>query len=424
MTRKNIEKAYKFKCIQVKQGFGTFYACSIKAKELLEICEPIRAEVLDEEIDNDPLDISLNKSKGTQRKLGNKRPEQIAEYISSGMAAFPNSIIIGANISKEGYLLDDDNEEWELKKDPIKIIDKDDKKWEIEDDHIYINKGSLTAAIIDGQHRLAGFELLAKDHPSLEDYLLCSIYIDIPMTYHAQIFSTINSTQRKVNKNLIYQLYQIDMDEKNPEYWSPEVLSVYLSRALGVDEKSPLQNRVVLAVLKDDQAKIKDWKVSLSSLVESILKLISSQPREDRDAFYSKRMEEKERNCLEIDKSPWRNRYIKMNDKFIYNSVLSYLDKCYSNVDENSPYKSSIGCAALLEALKELLLKDELDFNSIESDLIECFKTIDQTKIPAEKTTKNKSLLRDVVIVSFMRKFDDIKHKFHQKTKEDYDEYF
>ena len=199
---------------------------------------------------------------------------------------------------------------------------------------------------------------------------------------------------------------------------------MYLSRALCVDEKSPLQNRVVLAVLKDDQAKIKDWKVSLSSLVESILKLISSQPREDRDAFYSKRMEEKERNCLEIDKSPWRNRYIKMNDKFIYNSVLSYLDKCYSNVDENSPYKSSIGCAALLEALKELLLKDELDFNSIESDLIECFKTIDQTKIPAEKTTKNKSLLRDVVIVSFMRKFDDIKHKFHQKTKEDYDDYF
>ena len=214
------------------------------------------------------------------------------------------------------------------------------------------------------------------------------------------------------------------MDEKNPKYWSPEVLSVYLSRALGVDEKSPLQNRVVLAVLKDDQSAIKEWKVSLSSLVESILKLISSQPREDRDAFYSKRMEEKERSCLEIDKSPWRNRYINMNDKFIYNSILSYLDKCYSNVVQNSPYESSIGCAALLDALKELLLKDELDFNRIESNLIECFKTIDQSKIPAEKTTKNKSLLRDVVIVSFMRKFDGITHKFYQKNKEDYDKYF
>lgn len=407
MTRKHIEKRHEFPCIKVEQGFGTFYACSIQAKDLLTICEPIRAEVLDDDIDNNILDLSIQKSKGTQRKLGRNRPEQIADYIKSGVAAFPNSIIIGANISQEGYLLEDDS-----------------RQWNIDNNSIIINKGALTAAIIDGQHRLAGFELLEKGDPALEDYLLCSVYMDIPMTYHAQIFSTINSTQRKVNKNLIYQLYQIDMDENEPRFWSPEVLSVYLSRALGVDKKSPFKGKVVLAVLKENEPKLNDWKVSLSSLVEGILKLISSKPREDRDAFYSKKMEQKTRNCLDIDSSPWRERYLNMNDKFIYNSLLSYLSKCFSIIDADSAYKSSIGATALLEAFKELLGKELMDYSDIDDNIVECFRTINQGGIPQDKTSKNKSLLRDVIIVSFIRKFPDVEHKFYKKTFHDYDKYF
>jgi len=405
MTRRQITEEFKFPCIKVDQSFGVFFACSITAKDLLAISEPIRAEVLDDEIDNDPLDFSIYKSKGTQRQLGKKRPEQIAEYIKSGVAAFPNSIIIGANISLDGYLLE-----------------KDDRNWYFEDGNILIKKDALTAAIIDGQHRLAGFELLDKNDPALNDHLLCSIYLDIPMTYHAQIFSTINSTQRKVNKNLIYQLYQIDMDEKEPKYWTPEVLSVYLSRALGVDDKSPLNKRVILAVTKEDEEMHGDWKVSLSSLVESILRLISTHPREDRDTFYSKRMENKTRSCLKKDSSPWRDLFLSMRDKDIYKSILSYLDICYTGIPDGSAYKSSIGCTALLDALRIIIDKHNGDFEGIEQSAKQCIDALNHNAIPDLKTSKNKGLLRDVIIASFMKKIK-FEHKFYQKNESDFDNY-
>ena len=186
MLRKKIDKVNPIPCLEVKQGFGTFYVCVIKARKLLDMCEPIRAEVLDGEIDNDMLDIGLNKPSGPQRKVGEKRPEAIASFIKTGVAAFPNSIIIGANITNDGFLLEKDDWQW--------TYNSANKTLEIED-------GALGAAIIDGQHRLQGYELLRdEDHQALDDELVCSVYLDLPITYHAQLFSTINSNQRKVPK--------------------------------------------------------------------------------------------------------------------------------------------------------------------------------------------------------------------------------
>jgi DNA phosphorothioation-associated DGQHR protein 1 len=406
MTRKVVSKKYVFSCISVKQGFDKFYACSISAKVLLEICEPVRAEVLEEDIVHGALDISVKKSIGTQRQLTRTRPEQIKEYIKSGVAAFPNSIIIGANISEEGFLLDED-----------------DQTWRVDNNQLTIAEGALSAAIIDGQHRLSGFGLLDENDPSLNDDLLCSIYLNIPMTYHAQIFSTINSTQRRVHKNLIYQLYQIDMDEKEPKYWSPEVLAVYIARALGGDKMSPLKDRVVLALEKDDL--IKTWNVSLSSLVEGVLKLISDTPQRDKDAFYSKIMEQKTRKDLVKDSAVWRDLYLNQRDKIIYENILNYFKICFYKINDDSAYKSSIGCTALLEALKELLAKENFDINKVQENLSDCLESINQHELPRDKTTKNKSLLRDVLIASFVNRRDlDVSHKFHKKTINDFDLYF
>lgn len=406
MNRKHIQDDMSFSCIPVKQSFGVFYACSIPAKDLLNICQPIRAEVLDDDLDNDPLNFSIKKSTGTQRELGISRPEQIRDYIKTGVAAFPNSIIIGANISENGFLLEEN-----------------ERTWQVENNLLKISKGALTAAIIDGQHRLAGFELLESDDIALNEYLLCSIYLNIPMTYHAQIFSTINSTQRKVHKNLIYQLYQIDMDEKEPKYWSPEVLSVYLSRALGTDGDSILKNRIVLALDNEDTEK--DWNISLSSMVEGILKLISESPQRDRDSFYSKRMESKIRRDVGEDNSVWRDRYLEMRDKSIYEDLRGFFNTCFKNFDEDSAYKSSIGCTALLDALRELLLKPKVDYGFIDSILIDLIANIDQSKVPQDKVTKYKSTFRDVFIASFIRCSTNLRveHKFYQKKLEDFDDY-
>jgi DNA phosphorothioation-associated DGQHR protein 1 len=406
MTRKTLTEEKTYPCIMVKQSFGVFYACSIPARDLLEICEPIRAEVLDDDIENDPLDISIKKSSGTQRQLGKTRPEQIKEYIQTGVAAFPNSIIIGANISESGYLLDDAK-----------------KTWVVEGDSLKLTSGALSAAIIDGQHRLAGFELLKPDDPSLDDCLLCSIYLDIPMTYHAQIFSNINSTQRRVHKNLIYQLYQIDMDEKEPKFWSPEVLSVYISRALGTDKESVLKDRIVLAIDNEDTKK--DWNISLSAMVEGILKLISESPQRDRDSFYSKKMENKIRRDVGEDNSAWRNRYLEMRDKSIYDDLRYFFNTCFNLFEDQSAYRSSIGCTAILDALRELLLKSDIHFDYLKSNVEKALSLIIQPKLPLEKISKNKSVLRDVIIAAFIKGVEEIKieHKFYQKEIDDFDKY-
>ncbi|QWV06568.1 DGQHR domain-containing protein (plasmid) [Pseudoalteromonas shioyasakiensis] len=377
---------------------------SISAKDLLKICQPIRAEVLDNDLDNNPLNLSIKKSTGTQRQLGNSRPEEIKDYIKTGVAAFPNSIIIGANISEDGFLLEENQ-----------------RTWKVEDNCLKISKGALTAAIIDGQHRLAGFELLEEDDLALNENLLCSIYLNIPMTYHAQIFSIINSTQRKVHKNLIYQLYQIDMDEKEPKYWSPEVLSVYLSRALGTDTDSILKNRIVLAI--DNKDTEKDWNISLSSMVEGILKLISESPQRDRDSFYSKKMESKIRRDVGEDNAVWRERYLEMRDKSIYEDLRGFFNTCFNMFDEDSAYRSTVGCAALLEALRELLSKPKVNYTLIDSRLTELIENIDQSKMPKDKVTKNQSTFRDVFIASFIRCNTKLKieHKFYKNNLADFD---
>jgi len=404
MNRKHIQENMSFSCIPVKQSFGMFYACSISAKDLLKICQPIRAEVLDNDLDNNPLNLSIKKSTGTQRQLGNSRPEEIKDYIKTGVAAFPNSIIIGANISEDGFLLEENQ-----------------RTWKVEDNCLKISKGALTAAIIDGQHRLAGFELLEEDDLALNENLLCSIYLNIPMTYHAQIFSIINSTQRKVHKNLIYQLYQIDMDEKEPKYWSPEVLSVYLSRALGTDTDSILKNRIVLAI--DNKDTEKDWNISLSSMVEGILKLISESPQRDRDSFYSKKMESKIRRDVGEDNAVWRERYLEMRDKSIYEDLRGFFNTCFNMFDEDSAYRSTVGCAALLEALRELLSKPKVNYTLIDSRLTELIENIDQSKMPKDKVTKNQSTFRDVFIASFIRCNTKLKieHKFYKNNLADFD---
>lgn len=388
MNLKRVSKFNPINCIEVHQGFGKFYICAIKAKDLLKICQPIRAEVLDGEIENDPLDFGLFRPSGPQRKVAEKRPEQIAKYISTGMAAFPNSVIIGANLTEDGFLLEEDAWEWKVVNNKLTIKDN-----------------SCAAAIIDGQHRLQGYELLSKEiaeHPSLEDELVCSVYLNLPITYHAQLFSTINSTQRKVPKNLIYQLYQIDMDENQPKYWSPEVLSVYLARALGLDPKSPLHQRLVLAIDKSAGPLKKDWKVSLSAVVEGLLKLYSSKPLEDRDKFYSKKMEQKTRDVLKIDDSPWRKLYLENNDRAIYENLINFLNTFYRlDSDPDSAFKSSIGISAIFEALAELLKDNNGKYESIENKLIENLGKIDFDNIPKDKITKNKKILKNAIIQSF-----------------------
>lgn len=387
MSRMLVEEDYVYPCIEVKQSFGPFYACAIKARDLLKLCEPIRAIAMDDQqVIHDGINIGISKTTGTQRAAHSTRPKQIAEYIKSGSASFPNSIIIGANISNNGFL------EYE-----------GSRKWYFNDGKIFIKKGALTSAVIDGQHRLKGFEMLEDNAPELDDELLCSIYLDIPMTYHAQIFSTINSTQRRVNKNLIYQLYQIDMDEKNHEVWSPEVLSVYLSRALASDPKSPLNNKLSLAIATKDELPQGEWKASFSVVVEGVLRYFSSDPKGDRNLFFNRstKIDDALRVYLKPDDSPLRRLYLEEKDKKIYLFILNYLTKFYDTFcrSEDCAFRSSIGVDAVLSAGVDVL--GFLSQQEFELNLDLALDSIKFDSLPKDKTSANRTVLKNIIIYSF-----------------------
>lgn len=330
--------------LRVEQPLGTFFVASIKASVLLDTCfsEHVRADL-------DPEGGLYNLS-GTQRMLRSDRMRSIGEYISRIDAGFPNSIIIGANFRPDDGTIDEDSL----------------GRWLIEqgDDGCYrlvIPSGKKNAAVIDGQHRLFAF---AYSLPArLEMDLVCSIFLDLPKPLQASLFATINSTQTPVSKSLTYDLFGYNVEDEAPEYWSPDKLAVFLARRLALDAESPLRGLIILAPEQDfllEQEGQGEWRVSMAVVVQGILRLISSNPRQDANALRTgTRRSRVEIADVRDDKSPLRQQYIDTNDTFVYRAVLNYLVACqnvfWENAGPGSFITKTVGVQALFDLLRLLL---------------------------------------------------------------------
>ncbi|MDV7510915.1 DNA phosphorothioation-associated DGQHR protein 1 [Acinetobacter baumannii] len=330
----------KFPVLEVKQPMGTFYCTSIPAKYLLEVSfsDSMRAE-----IDSN----GLIKLQGTQRVIKEDRLKQISEYINRTDAAFPNSIILAANYTESGNTLDDleNSDRWEIKREDQGLF-------------LFIPSRKKLAAIIDGQHRL--FAFAKADRSRLEMELLCSIYLDLPKPYQAQIFAIINSTQRAVDKSLTYELYGYNINEEDSSIWSPDKLSVFITRKLNLDPESPLRSHIKIAPIMGEELEKSigktDWNVSTAVIVEGILKLISTNPRKDSNKLFESR--KPNRTDLTHDNSPLRSLYIEQNDGVLYKIVVNFLTACknifWNNADGESYILKTIGIQAQFDILKKI----------------------------------------------------------------------
>ncbi|MGK3329571.1 DGQHR domain-containing protein [Escherichia fergusonii] len=192
----------KLPAIKVEQPLGDFYVVSIPAEVLLEVCYTIRAEILDGYEDQSISHVGtfINKLVGNQRVTTRSRLEEIKRYTETVDASFPNSIILGVNYSSNGTLVTDEAVRWDIEQ-------KDNGFY-----YLTIPTGEKLASIIDGQHRVFGFT-----NSNCKDMeLLCSVYLDLPLAYHGRIFTNININQRRVDKNLAYNLFQFDMEQGEP----------------------------------------------------------------------------------------------------------------------------------------------------------------------------------------------------------------
>nr|WP_169050486.1 DGQHR domain-containing protein [Brenneria salicis]NMN93036.1 DNA phosphorothioation-associated DGQHR protein 1 [Brenneria salicis ATCC 15712 = DSM 30166]RBP58897.1 DNA phosphorothioation-associated DGQHR protein 1 [Brenneria salicis ATCC 15712 = DSM 30166]RLM29412.1 hypothetical protein BHG07_15295 [Brenneria salicis ATCC 15712 = DSM 30166] len=327
----------KLPAIKVAQPLGDFYVVSIPAEVLLNVCYTIRAEILDgfEDQSISHVGMFISKLIGNQRVTAKSRLDEIKRYTETVDASFPNSIILGVNYSSDGTLVTDEAIRWDIEH-------KDNGFY-----YLTIPTGEKLASIIDGQHRVFGFT-----NSNCKDMeLLCSVYLDLPLAYHGRIFTNININQRRVDKNLAYNLFQFDMEQGEPSSWSPETLAVYFTRVLSEDVNSPLRGKIKLGVVNGGS----NSTISMASIIDGILSLITNNPKTDRDILQTKKVSEgRDRNMLLSipSKAPLRKLYLDNKDKTLFDIILSFLASIVNQLWKFNVFKKTLGMQACFDFLK------------------------------------------------------------------------
>lgn len=340
-----LDYPHKVPVVPVKQPLGEFYVTSLPARLLLEVCY------------SDPLRVDEKKSSesyifsGIQRDEREDRLSSIGRYLNTVEAAIPNSIILGANYLPSGEL-----------------TENSDIRWQIEEREDFLEltipSPDKVASIIDGQHRLHGFEYAEDNRKDM--MLPCSIYIDLPLPYQAFLFATINFNQKKVDRSQAYENWGFNLDPERSNSWSPEKTAVFLCRKLNVDEDSPFYNHIRVVAQNDDvlfrNRNGQRWTVSTATVVDGILRLITTNPQRDRDKLHKYEIDSgRDRSILDNDRSPLRSLYINSNDKAIYLAVRNYFEACsnilWRNREDGSYIVKTIGIQALFDVLRDILLQ-------------------------------------------------------------------
>ena len=159
--------------IAINQPIGTFYVCSIPYQVLEKVAFPDALTLTDSGA-HLPAYYQLT---GAQRDFIEERRRKIGDYISTAEATFPNTIILAANLTEDGKIIDDDE------------LDDPSTRWTIEFDEscriYWLNipdPQMKMARIIDGQHRVRGFQFASNPKPDTFD-LPCSVFLDLSMPH-------------------------------------------------------------------------------------------------------------------------------------------------------------------------------------------------------------------------------------------------
>ncbi|ALM64984.1 tgtA5 cluster protein 1 [Vibrio parahaemolyticus] len=371
----------KLPVVKIEQPLGTFYACSIKSDLLEKISFSSRAEYKRKDL----VEGVFSLVSGNQREIDDKRSKEIANYIDSVESTFPNSIILGANVDREGNFVTDSKKRWRIEKQGQSLF-------------LVIPSLDKLATIIDGQHRLSGFKY--SERKSMD--LLCSVFIDLPAPYHAYIFATININQKKVNKSLAYELYGFKLEEEPRELWSPEKLAVYITRKLNSTD-SPLKGKIKLGAEIEDGDN--DGIISLSTIVDGILKLISSNPKSDRDALLNYKNKNGRKGLTSgTQNTPLRSSYISGNDRYIEDVIFDFLnsleEKLWGEQNANSYLLKTVGFQASFDLLRHYIKNSGGNFDKFEfMDLIEPLSKVDFSDVFFTASGIGASRIKNVMLL-------------------------
>lgn len=316
----------KFAALKLSQPIGELFVARIAAAKLSQLARADIRRMTSRE---------LERMSGIQRGLSSTRVGEIRKYIETVDASFPNAFILNLN---SAY----------LQSEP-KPLDAECG----DDGNIFCFELALAEnafSIIDGQHRLSGF-----DGASIENFdLIVAFFIDLAVEDQAYLFSTINVTQQKVNKSLVYDLFDVS------ETRSPQKTAHLITKALNTDEDSPLYRRIKLLGVapKFDNEVLYRAPLSQGAVATKIAQLISDDPMSDRDTYRRGRSIELLGN--EVDRGLiFRRLFADDKDWAILKIVKSYFQAVadafpdlWSEAD--NPLSKTIGYGALMRLLVDV----------------------------------------------------------------------
>jgi DGQHR domain-containing protein len=304
---------------------------------------------------------------GIQRQLSDERQKEISDYVNrDSTATFPSSIII--NIPKD-----------EL--DAIAVSPHFDLKIEGVDSHDYRNfpegyEESISipdvflfafpyrenvAQIIDGQHRMSGFEESSDD---LVFDLPVTIFVEQLIERQAEIFATINGKQTRVSPSLVFDLFGLSQKR------SPYKVANELVKLLNESDLSPLKSWI--RILGSANAFYSGY-ITQSTVVKNILKLYSGnikQAEEDKRILANGK-KPTPKPTLTTNEPVFRDFFIQEEDNIIFKAIINFFNAVKSNYTaewekQDSILKKTVGFSALFKVFMVLAKRGMAEENLTE----------------------------------------------------------
>jgi DGQHR domain-containing protein len=187
-------QTHTFQVMPLAQGDLVMYAFVAPSEVLRSICTVSRREE--------------DSGKGYQRHLKESRLRQIARYVDDRRGAIPNNIIV--DFFHEGVVVDE-------AKRTITVPSTEPVAW-----------------VIDGQHRLFGFDFAHTQYP-----LLVTAFVRLDLKKEVDMFVTINTEQKRLPSSLALDLLGITGTEEDINRRCRELVA-----KLNEDEESPWYGQV------------------------------------------------------------------------------------------------------------------------------------------------------------------------------------
>lgn len=252
--------ALKLPALKVTQRIGDFFTTSILAADLVAISHFDVRRLADQERD-------FERYMGIQRPVSKKRVSEIRKYLRGGDATFPTAVIVAVDHRCAEY----DSEENTLTLYQFRSESDDEKSIPFE----------RIARVIDGQHRIAAFldpdfdfDLSGSRKLQDEFFFNLTVFIGADVAEQASIFATVNLSQTKVNRSLVYDLTEL---AKTP---SPQKTCHNVAVMLDGERTSPFYERIKrLGVATPGR---KREPLTQAAFVESLLPFLTKDEDEDR----------------------------------------------------------------------------------------------------------------------------------------------